>query len=100
MAAVLLAAGSKGKRTALPHSRVMIHQPLGGAQGMAADIEIQAREILNIREELNKILSKHTGQPIEKIAADSDRNFFMAAEEAKNYGILDEIMKSRKEKKK
>jgi len=96
MAAVLLAAGTKGKRSALPHSRVMIHQPLGGAQGMAADIEIQAREILAIREELNKILSKHTGQPISKIAKDSDRNFFMSANEALKYGIVDEIMQSRK----
>ncbi len=96
MAAILLAAGTKGKRSALPHSRVMIHQPLGGTQGMAADIEIQAREILNIREELNKILSKHTEQSISKIAKDSDRNFFMAAEEAQKYGIIDEILKSRK----
>ena len=96
MAAILLAAGTKGKRSALPHSRVMIHQPLGGTQGMAADIEIQAREILNIREELNKILSKHTEQTIAKIAKDSDRNFFMAAEEAQKYGIVDEILKSRK----
>ncbi len=100
MAAVLLAAGTKGKRSALPHSRVMIHQPLGGTQGMAADIEIQAREILNIREELNKILSKHTEQSITKIAKDSDRNFFMAAEEAQKYGIVDEILKSRKATKK
>jgi ATP-dependent Clp protease protease subunit len=92
MAAILLAAGTKGKRSALPHSRVMIHQPLGGAQGMAADIEIQAREILVIRDELNKILASHTGQKIDKIEKDSDRNFFMSAEEAKEYGIVDEIM--------
>ena len=92
MAAILLAAGTKGKRSALPHSRVMIHQPLGGAQGMAADIEIQAREILVIRDELNKILAFHTGQKIDKIEKDSDRNFFMSAEEAKEYGIVDEIM--------
>ena len=96
MAAVLLAAGTKGKRSALPHSRVMIHQPLGGTQGMAADIEIQAREILNIREELNKILAHHTKQSTDKIAKDSDRNFFMGAEEAQKYGIVDEILKSRK----
>ncbi len=96
MGAVLLAAGAKGKRSALPHSRIMIHQPLGGAQGMAADIEIQAKEILNIREEINKILSKHTGQSIAKIAKDTDRNFFMSAEEALKYGIVDEVMVSRK----
>jgi len=100
MAAVLLAAGTKGKRSILPHSRVMIHQPLGGAQGMAADIEIQAREILNIRAELNKILARHTGQSIEKLEKDSDRNFFMSADEAKKYGIVDEILKSRRSGKK
>ena len=92
MGAVLLAAGAKGKRSALPHSRVMIHQPLGGAQGMAADIEIQAKEILVIREEINKILANHTGQNIGRIEKDSDRNFFMSAVEAKEYGIVDEIM--------
>jgi len=92
MAAVLLAAGAKNKRAALPHARIMIHQPWGGAQGMATDIEIQAREILTIREEINKILSYHTGQSIEKLAKDTDRNFFMSAEEAKAYGIVDEIM--------
>lgn len=92
MAAVLLSAGAKGKRSALPHSRIMIHQPWGGAQGMASDIEIQAREILTIREEINKILSIHTGQSIEKLEKDTDRNFFMSAEEAKDYGIVDEIM--------
>ncbi len=96
MAAVLLAAGAKGKRSALPHARIMIHQPWGGAQGMATDIEIQAREILTIREEINKILSYHTGQSIEKLAKDTDRNFFMSAEESKAYGIVDEIM-TRKE---
>jgi len=92
MGAVLLAAGAKGKRSILPHARVMIHQPLGGAQGQATDIEIQTREILVIREKLNGILSKHTGQAIEKIAKDTDRNFFMSAEEAKTYGIVDEIL--------
>ncbi len=96
MAAVLLAAGAKNKRSALPHSRIMIHQPWGGAQGMATDIEIQAREILTIREEINKILSIHTGQSIEKLGKDTDRNFFMSAEEAMAYGIVDEIM-SRKD---
>lgn len=92
MAAILLAAGAKGKRSALPHSRIMIHQPWGGAQGMASDIEIQAREILTIREEINKILALHTGQDIEKLAKDTDRNFFMSADESKEYGIVDEIM--------
>jgi len=90
--AVLLAAGAKGKRSILPHARVMIHQPLGGAQGQATDIEIQTREILAIREKLNAILSKHTGQTIEKIEKDTDRNFFLSAEEAKQYGIVDEIL--------
>ncbi len=92
MGAVLLAAGARGKRSALPHSRVMIHQPSGGAQGQASDIEIQATEILKIREELNNILSLHTGQPVEKIAQDSDRNFFMSADEAKSYGLIDEVL--------
>lgn len=100
MAAVLLAAGTKGKRSALPHSRIMIHQPWGGAQGMASDIEIQAREILTIREEINKILSNHTGQSIEKLEKDTDRNFFMSAEESKEYGIVDEIMLRKDGKKK
>jgi ATP-dependent Clp protease protease subunit len=92
MGAFLLAAGAKGKRSALPHSRVMIHQPMGGAQGQASDIEIQAKEILVVRERLNEILAQHTGQPIDKIAKDTDRNFFMSAEEAKAYGLIDEIM--------
>lgn len=92
MGALLLAAGAKGKRFALPHARVMIHQPMGGAQGQASDIEIQAKEILVIREQLNQILASHTGQPISRIAKDTDRNFFMSAEEAKEYGIIDEIM--------
>ena len=99
MGAFLLAAGTPGKRSALPHSRIMIHQPLGGAQGQASDIEIQAREILKLREELNQMLALHTGQKIEKIEKDTDRNFFMSAEEAKEYGIIDEIM-IRKEKNK
>ena len=92
MGALLLASGAKGKRSALPHSRVMIHQPSGGAQGMASDIDIQAKEILKVREEINKILSYHTGQPIGTIATDTDRNFFMSADEAKKYGIVDEIL--------
>ncbi|MDK2930586.1 MAG: ATP-dependent Clp protease, protease subunit [Bacillota bacterium] len=96
MGALLLAAGAKGKRYALPYSRVMIHQPLGGAQGQATDIEIQAREIVKLREITQQILAKHTGQPIEKIAADTDRNFFMSAEEAKAYGIVDDIFRTKK----
>jgi len=92
MGAVLLAAGAKGKRSSLPHSRVMIHQPLGGAQGQASDIEIQANEILTLRTKLNKILSEHTGQTINKIEKDSERNFFMSPEESKKYGIIDEIL--------
>jgi ATP-dependent Clp protease protease subunit len=92
MGAVILAAGKKGKRFALPHARVMIHQPLGGAQGQATDIEIHTKEILLIREKLNEILAYHTGQPIEKIAKDSDRNFFMSAEDAKKYGLIDDVI--------
>ena len=92
MGALLLAAGAKGKRSALPHARVMIHQPLGGAQGQASDIEIQAKEILTQRAKLNEILMKHTGQPLEKIEKDTDRNYFMSAEEAREYGIIDQIM--------
>ncbi len=95
MAAVLLAAGAKGKRNILPHARVMIHQPMGGAQGQASDIEIQAREILKLREKLNIILSEHTGQPLETIAQDSDRNFWMDAQEAVDYGIVDNVLTSR-----
>ncbi len=90
--AVLLAAGENGKRYALPHSRIMLHQPAGGAQGQAVDIDIHAREILKIRENLNEILSDHTGQPVETIARDTDRDFFMSAEDSKNYGIVDEIL--------
>ncbi len=92
MGALLLAAGAKGKRSALPNSRVMIHQPLGGTQGQASDIEIQAKEILTLRSRINDILVHHTGQPLEKIEKDSDRNYFMSPEEAKEYGIIDEIM--------
>jgi|UniRef100_A0A7C3WVQ1 ATP-dependent Clp protease protease subunit len=96
MAAILLSAGDKGKRYALPHSRVMIHQPLGSAYGPAADIEIHTREILKIKRILNEILSYHTGQPIEKIEKDTDRDFFMSAYEAKEYGIVDEVLESKK----
>src|SRR5574341_1401689 len=91
-AALLLAAGAKGKRFALPHSRIMIHQPYGGTQGQAADIQIQAREILRMREELNRIFARHTGQPLERIEKDSDRDFFMSPEEAKEYGLVDEVI--------
>ncbi|HPG40750.1 MAG TPA: ATP-dependent Clp endopeptidase proteolytic subunit ClpP [bacterium] len=100
MGALLLAAGAKGKRSALPHSRIMIHQPLGGAQGQASDIEIQAREILELRDTLNEILVKHTGQSKEKIEKDTERNYFMSAAEAKEYGIIDEIMIRKSPKKK
>lgn len=95
MAALLLAAGSQGKRYALPHSRIMIHQPLGGAQGQATDIDIQAREILKVRESLNRILAEHTGQPFEKICEDTERDHFMTAEEAQSYGIIDKIITTR-----
>ena len=94
MGALLLCAGAKGKRFALPHSRMMIHQPLAGVQGQATDIDIQAREILRIRDELNRILVTHTGQPIERIAKDTDRDFFMTAEQAKEYGIVDQVIVS------
>ncbi|NLC53233.1 MAG: ATP-dependent Clp endopeptidase proteolytic subunit ClpP [Firmicutes bacterium] len=96
MAALLLSAGAKGKRYALPNSRVMIHQPLGGAEGQAADIEIQAREILRLRELTNGIIARHTGKTIERVAQDVDRNYWMNAEEAKAYGIVDEIIEKRK----
>ena len=95
MGAFLLAAGAKGKRFALPNSRVMIHQPSGGAQGQATDIEIQAREILKLRESLNGILAERTGQPLEKIRADSERDYFMSAEEAKTYGLIDQVIAKR-----
>jgi ATP-dependent Clp protease protease subunit len=95
MAAVLLAGGEKGKRYALPHSRILIHQPLGGAQGQATDIDIQAKEIMRVRQEINTIFMKHTGQPIEKIAQDTERDFYMTAEQAVEYGIIDEIVEKR-----
>ncbi len=95
MGAVLLAAGAHGKRIALPNSRVMIHQPLGGAQGQASDIEIQAVEILKTRNTLNGIISKHTGQPLEQIKKDTDRDFYMSAQEAMKYGIVDQVIENR-----
>jgi ATP-dependent Clp protease protease subunit len=95
-AAVLLAAGQKGKRYALPHSRILIHQPHGGAQGQAVDIEIQAKEILRYRKLLDEIMAQHTGQAIDKVAKDTDRDFIMTAEQAKEYGVIDEVISSRK----
>ncbi|MCX7858191.1 MAG: ATP-dependent Clp endopeptidase proteolytic subunit ClpP [Deltaproteobacteria bacterium] len=95
MAAVLLAGGEKGKRYALPNSRILIHQPLGGFQGQATDIDIQAKEILRMKERINKILMKHTGQPFEKIASDTERDFYMSAEQALDYGIIDKIVEKR-----
>jgi ATP-dependent Clp protease, protease subunit len=95
MGAFLLASGAKGKRFSLPNSRIMIHQPSGGAQGQASDIQIQAREILDLRERLNRILAGATGQPIEKIATDTDRDNFLSAEEAQTYGIVDKVLTSR-----
>ncbi len=92
MAAVLMCAGQKGKRSALPHSRIMIHQPMGGAQGQASDIEITAREILKLKEELYEIIAKHSGQKISKVHDDSDRDYWMKADEAKKYGMIDEIL--------
>jgi ATP-dependent Clp protease protease subunit len=92
MGAFLLAAGTKGKRFALPNARVMIHQPMGGFQGQATEIDIHAREILKIRERLNEIMAKHTGQPLERISQDTERDYFMSAEEAKRYGLLDEVI--------
>ncbi len=92
MGAFLLAAGTKGKRYALPNSRIMIHQPLGGAQGQASDIEIQAQEILRMKDSLNNILAAHTGQPLKQIKKDTDRDFFMSAKEAKEYGLIDEVV--------
>jgi ATP-dependent Clp protease, protease subunit len=92
MGALLLAAGQKGKRYALPHSRILIHQPLGGFQGQATDIDIQAREILRLKEELNRILADLTGKPIDKITSDTERDYYMTGEQAKQYGIIDEII--------
>ena len=97
MGAVLLAAGTKGKRFTLPNSRIMLHQPWGGAEGAASDISIMATEILRLREILNGILSKHTGKPVETVAHDTDRNFFMSAKEAKEYGLVDAVVVSRRE---
>jgi ATP-dependent Clp protease protease subunit len=94
MAAILVAAGEKGKRSALPNSRIMIHQPSSGAHGTAADIEIAANEILNVRKRLNEILAEHTGQPLEKVAEDVDRDRFMSPDEAREYGIIDEVLKA------
>jgi len=96
MGAVLLAAGTKGKRYALPNSRIMIHQPLGGAQGQATDIEIQTKEILRMKKTLNEILSHHTGQPVKTVEKDTDRDFFMSAEEAVRYGLVDEVVTQKK----
>ena len=100
MGALLLSAGAKGKRYALPHSRIMIHQPWGGVQGAAADISIQAQEILRLRTRLEEILAKHTGQPLEKIKKDTDRDYFMSAVEAKAYGLVDEVIENISKKKK
>jgi len=95
MAAVLLAGGAQGKRTALPNARILIHQPMGGTRGQATDIKIQAEEILRMREHLNGILAKHTGQPIERIAADTERDYYMSADQAKTYGIIDQVVAKR-----
>ena len=94
MGAVLLAAGTKGKRFALPNARIMIHQPLGGMEGTASDINIHAQEILRIKDNLNNILANHTGQPLKKVVKDTDRDFFMSAEDAKKYGIVDNVLRS------
>jgi ATP-dependent Clp protease protease subunit len=95
MGAFLLAAGAKGKRFSLPNSKVMIHQPLGGTQGQATEIEIHARDILKTREQLNKILAERTGQPLEKIANDTERDYYLSAQEAKEYGLVDEVIAKR-----
>src|SRR5438034_563056 len=97
MGALLLAAGTKGKRLALPNARIMIHQPWGGVQGAAADISVQAKEILRLKDRLNEILALHTGKSIESIAKDSDRDFFMSAAEAREYGLVDDVVKSRRD---
>lgn len=94
MGAILLAAGTKGKRFALPHSRIMIHQPIGGFYGQATDVEIHAKEILKMKDILNNILAKHTGQPLEKVQVDTERDFFMSGQESKEYGIVDEVIVS------
>lgn len=95
MAAILLAAGQKGKRFALPHARIMLHQPMGGFQGQATDVDIQAKEILRLREDLNQILVTHTGKPVEQIQRDTDRDFYMSGEQAKEYGLIDEVILER-----
>jgi ATP-dependent Clp protease protease subunit len=95
MGALLLCSGAKGKRSALPHSRIMIHQPWGGVQGQVTDIEIHAKELLVLRSRMNEILAKHTGQPLKKIEQDTDRNFFMSAEESQKYGIIDEVIEKK-----
>src|SRR5262245_14063758 len=96
MAAILLAAGAKGKRSALPNSRIMIHQPMGGTQGQATDIEIYTREMVKMKEQLNRILAKHSGQTLDAILRDTDRNYFLSADESKEYGLIDEIIEKRK----
>lgn len=100
MGALLLAAGAKGKRYSLPNARIMIHQPSGGAQGQATDIQIQAKEILKIKEKLNKILAQHTGKPLDKIEQDVERDYFMSAEESKEYGLIDDVIVKRLDAKK
>jgi ATP-dependent Clp protease protease subunit len=97
MGALLLAGGSPGLRFGLPHSRVLLHQPMGGFQGQASDIDIQAKEIIRLKKRLNEILSYHTGQNLEQVEVDTDRDYFMSAEEAKEYGVIDEVLQSRKE---
>jgi len=96
MGALLLCAGAKGKRFALPHARIMIHQVSGGSQGQASDIEIQAKEILRLKSKLNEIMVKHTGQPIERVEKDTDRDYFMSAHESKDYGLIDEVVVQKK----
>lgn len=98
MGALLLAAGAKGKRFVLPNSRIMIHQPWGGIQGVAADISIHAKEILKMRDKINEILANHTGKPMERIQKDTDRDYFMSAEEAREYGLIDEVIVPHKKK--
>lgn len=100
MGALLLTAGTKGKRFSLPHARIMLHQPLGGFQGQATDIEIHAREILKVKDTLNRILAAHTGQPLDKMRTDTDRDFFMSGREAKDYGLVDEVIDTTHKKKK